>query len=90
MKPVGVKSNTYIDFGMENKFKDYKDHKDHKFKVGNHAIISKYENIFPKVHASNWYEEVSVIKKVKSTVLCTYVIKDLIKVEIVAEIIRNY
>ena len=40
MKPVDVKNNTYID---SNK-KVY--NKDPKFKVGDHARISKYKNIF--------------------------------------------
>ena len=42
MKPVDVKSIIYIDFGIEN------NDKDSKFKVGNHARISKYINIFAK------------------------------------------
>ena len=36
IKPVDVKSSTYIDFNKEN----YKE--DHKFKVGDHVRISKY------------------------------------------------
>ena len=40
MKPVDVKSSTYIDFGVEN------NEKDPKFQVGDHVKISKYKNIF--------------------------------------------
>ena len=36
MKPVDVKSSTYIDFNVENNDKDL------KFEVGNHVRISKY------------------------------------------------
>ena len=47
MKPVDVKSSTYIDFGVENNDKYL------KFEVGDHVRISKY----------NWTKEVFVIKK---------------------------
>ena len=39
--------------------------------------MSKYKNIFAKCYAPNWSEEVLVIKKIKNTVLWTYVISDL-------------
>ena len=42
MKPVDVKSNTYIDLSKEV------NDKDPKFKVGDHVRISKYKNIFVK------------------------------------------
>ena len=41
------------------------------------------KNIFSKGYVSNWPEEVFVIKKVKNTVLLTYVISDLTGEEIV-------
>ena len=50
--------------------------KDPKFKVGDHARISKYKNIFAKVYTPNWSEEIVVIKKVKNIVSWTYVISD--------------
>ena len=59
MKPVNVKSSTYTDFGIEN------NDKDPKCKVVEHAIISKYENIFVKGYVLSCSEEVFVIKKVK-------------------------
>ena len=41
--------------------------------------IFKYKNIFAKGYTPNWSEEISMIKKVKTTVLWTwtYVINDL-------------
>ena len=71
IKPVDVKHNTYIDFK-----KDVHD-KDPKSKVRDRVRISKYKNIFAKGYATNWSEEVFVIKKVKNTVPWTYVINDL-------------
>ena len=57
MKTVDVKSSTYIDFAIENNGK-YP-----KFEVGDHVRILKYKNIFAKVYAPNWSEEVFIIKK---------------------------
>ena len=71
MKPVDVKDNTYI--GFEREVND----KDPKFEVGDHVRISKYKNILAKRYTPNWSEECFVIKKVKNTVLWTYVINDL-------------
>ena len=72
MKPV-----IYIEYGVEH------DKKDPKFKVGNHVKITKCINIFAKGYTPNWSEEVSVIKKVKNTLLWTYFINDLNSEEIV-------
>ena len=47
MKPVDVKSNTYI-----NSSKELND-KDPKFKIGNIVRISKYKNVFAKGYVSN-------------------------------------
>ena len=65
MKPVDVKSNTYIDSSnkISNKYP--------KFKICNIVRISNYKNIFAK-----GAEEVFEIKKVKNTVPWTYVIID--------------
>ena len=68
MKPVDVKSSTYIDFSKEN------NNKDPTFKVGDNGRISKCKNIFAKGYTPNWPEEVLVIKKVKNIVPWTYVI----------------
>ena len=77
MKSVDVKSSTYLDSSKEI------NNKDPKFKIGNIIRISKYKNIFAKGYIPNWSEEVFVIKKVKNTVLWTYVISDLKGKEIV-------
>ena len=85
MKPVDVKDNTYIDFKKEV------NDKDPKFKVGDHVRISKYKNIFAKGYTPNWSEEVFVIKKVKNTVPCAYVISDLNDQELLEHFIKkNY
>ena len=72
MKPVDVKSNTYI-----NSSKEINDEY-LKYKIGDIVRISKYKNIFGYV--PNWSEEVFVIKKIKSTAPWKYVIRD-VKVE---------
>ena len=59
MKPVDVKSSTYINFSKEN------NKEGPKFKVGVLVRISKYKNIFAKGYVPNWSEEVFVIIKVK-------------------------
>ena len=51
--------------------------KDAKFKVSDHARISKHKNIFAKGFVPNWSEEVFVIKKIQNTVPWTYAISDL-------------
>ena len=61
MKPVYVKSNTYI-----NSSKEVND-KDHKFEVGDHARLSKHKNIFAESYVPNWSEEHLVITKLKNT-----------------------
>ena len=83
MKPVDLKSNTYI-----NSSKEINDN-DPKFKIGDIVRISKYKNIFAKGYIPNWSEEVFVITKVKNTVLWTYVISDLKDKEIVGTFYKN-
>ena len=77
MKPIDVQDSTYIDFSKEVNGKNP------KFKVGGHVRISKYKIIFAKAYTPNWSEEVFMIKKVKNTVLWTYVINDLNGEEII-------
>ena len=62
MKPVDVKSNTYIESSKQI------DNKSPELKNGDFVRISKYKNIFTKDYALNWSEEVFVIKKIKNTV----------------------
>ena len=45
-----------------------------KFKIGDTVRISKYKNIFARRYTPNWSEKVLLIKKVKNSVLQTYVI----------------
>ena len=59
MKPVDVKSNTYISSSKEI------NDKDPKFKIGDTIRISKYKTIFAKGYTQSWSEEAFVIKKVK-------------------------
>ena len=83
MKPVDVKSNTYIDSREEA------NNKNTKFKIGGIVRISKYNNIFSKVDIPNWSEEVFVIKKVKKTLPRIYVINDLNGEEIVGNFTKK-
>ena len=71
MKPVDVKSNTYIDSSKEI------NDKNPKFKNGDNVRISKYKNVFAKGCTLSWSEVLFVIKKVKNTVPWIYVINDL-------------
>ena len=59
MKPVDVKTNTYIDSSKEV------NDKDPKFKTGGTVRISKYKSIFAKFYAAILSQEVFVIKKIK-------------------------
>ena len=83
MKPADVKSSTYIDSSKE--ISDTNP----KFKIGDFVRISKYKNIFAKDYTPNWYHEVFVIKKAKSTVPWRYVINDLNGGEIVGTFYKN-
>ena len=47
MKPIDVKSNTYIDSSKET------NNKSPKFKIRDIVIISKYKNMFANVYGSN-------------------------------------
>ena len=58
LKPVDVKSSTYIDSSKEI------NDKNPKFKSGDTARISKYKNVFAKGYTPNWSEEVFVIQSV--------------------------
>ena len=52
MKPVDIKSNTFIDSCKEI------NHKDHKFKVGDNVKIPKYKNMFAKGYIPNGQKKV--------------------------------
>ena len=83
MKPVDVKSSTYLDFNKEN------NNKGPKFKVDDNVRISKCQHIFVKGYTPNWSEEVFVIKKVKNTVPWIYAISNLDIEEIVGTFCRK-
>ena len=57
MKPVDVKSNTYISSSKEINVEDP------KFKIGDIVRTSKYKSIFAEGFVPNWSEEVFFIKK---------------------------
>ena len=69
MKPVDVKSNTYINSNKKIN--------DPKFKIGDIVRISKYKNIFAKLYVPNWSDKVFFITEAKNTFPMTYVISDL-------------
>ena len=62
MKPINVKSSTYIDSSEEI------NNKDPKFKVGDIVRITRHKIIFAKGYTPNFTEKVFVIKKVKNNV----------------------
>ena len=57
MKPVDVKSDSFAEYNEES------NEVDRKFKVNDHARISKHKNIFAKGYAPNWSEEMFVVKR---------------------------
>ena len=77
MKPIDVENDSFVECNEES------NEKDPKFKIGDHVRISKYKNTFAKGYASNWSEDTFIVKKIKNTVLWTYVISDLNGEEIV-------
>ena len=83
MMPVDVNPSTYLDFNKENNKKAA------KFEVGDHVRTSEYKNISAKCCFPNWWEEVFVIEKAKSTVLWSYVISDLNSEEIIRKFLRK-
>ena len=62
MRPINVKSSSYVDTSKEI------NEKDPKFKIGHIVRISKYKNIFTKGYVLNWSGEVFSFFKVKNTV----------------------
>ena len=62
LKPVDVKSNTYIESSKKT------NDENPKFRIVDTVRLSKYKNIFAKGCIPNWSEEVFVIKIVKNTV----------------------
>ena len=78
MKPIDVKDNIYINTSKEI------NNKDPKFKVGDHARISKYKNIFAKGICLIGVKKYSLLKKLKTLFRgLFYVINDLNGEEII-------
>ena len=77
MKPVDVKDDSFAEYSEAS------NEKDPKFKIGDNVRISRYKNIFAKGYASNWNEEIFVVKKTKNIVPWTYVLSYLNGEEIV-------
>ena len=72
MKPVDLKSKTYINFNKENNYEDS------KFKVVDYVRTAKYKNIFAEGYVPNGSEEFEfLLLKVKDTVPWTYLIENL-------------
>ena len=71
MKPIDAEDDSFAEYNEKS------NEKDPKCKVGDHARISKFKNVFAKGYTPNWSEEIFIIKKVKNTVPWTYVISDL-------------
>ena len=63
MKPVYVKSKTYINFNKGNNYKNP------KFKVGDYMRVSKYKNTFAKVTFQICAKKFLLLKKLK--ILCS-------------------
>ena len=70
MKPMDIKSSTYIDSSKETNDKET------KFKIGDIVRISKYINTFGNGYTPNWSEEFSGNKKIKNAVPWAYVINN--------------
>ena len=77
MKPKAVTDDSFVESKEFPEYVEESNKKDLKFKVGDHARISKYKNVFVKDYAPNWSEEVLVVNKVQNTVPWTYLINDL-------------
>ena len=77
MKPIDVKSDSFVEYNEEC------NEKDPKFKVGDHIRISKYKNIYAEGYPPNLSEKIHALEKIKNTVPWIYVISDLNGEEII-------
>ena len=57
MKPVNVGDDSSAEYDEEST------EKDPEFKVGDHARISKFKNVFAEGYTLNWSEEIFIVKK---------------------------
>ena len=83
MKPIDVTPDSDAEYNEDSNEKDC------KFRVGDHARISKYKNIFPKGYTQNWPEEVFVVSNIKDTVPWTYAISDFFKKKYCKKLVRK-
>ena len=68
MKPIDVGDDFLAEYNEES------NEKGPKLKIGDHARISKYKNIFARGYSPNWSEEVFIVERIRNTVPGTYVI----------------
>ena len=59
MKPVDVGDDSFAEYNEQSNEKDL------KFKVGDHARISKFKSVFVKGYTPNWSTEIFIVKKIK-------------------------
>ena len=60
MKPTDVKRDSFAEYNEEY------NEQDPKFKIGDHARVSKNKNIFAKGYVPDWSEEIFVAQKIKT------------------------
>ena len=77
MKPIDVGDDFFAEYNEGS------NEKGPKLKIGDHARISKYKNIFARGNSPNWSEEVFIVERIQNTVPGTYVISSLNGEEIV-------
>ena len=58
VKPVNVGDDSSAEYNEEST------EKDPEFKVGDHARISKFKNVFAEGYTPNWSEEIFIVKKI--------------------------
>ena len=51
IKPIDDKSGTYIEYSIDG------NRRKHEFRIGNHAKIWKYKNVFTKGHTPSWFKK---------------------------------
>ena len=71
IKPVDVTSDSYAEYNEDS------NKTEPKFRVGDHAKISKYKNIFAKGYIQNGSDEDFSISKIKNTVPWKYAVSDI-------------
>ena len=59
-KAINVTFDSYAEYNKNSNKKDY------KFKVGVHARISIYKNVFAKRYTPNWLEKAFAVNKVRN------------------------